>query len=90
MKATKKNSNYNVSINAADSILLEGIVTPKVSSSKIDVKFDATLTVKSDYEETDDTILPLKGNWSYSPISDFSVETPENAQDLTEMLSAYL
>lgn len=90
MKATKKNSNYNVSINAADSILLEWIVTPKVSSSKVDIKYDATLTVKSDYEETDDTILPLKGNWSYSPISDFSVEAPENAQDLTEMLSAYL
>ena len=90
IKATKKNSNYNVSINAADSILLEWIVTPKASSSKIDVKYDATLTVKSDYEETDDTILPLKGNWSYSPISDFSVEAPENAQDLTEMLSTYL
>ena len=90
IKATKKSSNYNVSINAADSILLEWIVTPKVSPSKVDVKYDATLTAKSDYEETDDTILPLKGNWSYSPISDFSVEAPQNAQDLTEMLSAYL
>lgn len=90
MNATKKNSNYNVLINASNSILLEWTITPKVSSSKIDVKFDATLTAKSDYEESDDTIVPLKGNWTYNPISDFTVTAPENTQDLTEMLSAYL
>ena len=90
IKATKKSSNYNVYINAADSIKLEWTITPKLSSSKIDVKFDATLTVKPEYEESDDTIIPLKGNWSYSPISDFDVIAPENAQDLTELLSAYL
>lgn len=90
IKATKKGSNYNVYINATDSIKLEWTITPKLSSSKIDVKFDATLTVKSEYEEADDSIIPLKGNWSYSPISDFDVIAPENAQDLTELLSAYL
>lgn len=90
MKASRKNSNYNVSINASDSILLEWTITPKVSSSKIDVKFDATLTIKSEYEETDDTIVPLKGNWTYNTIGDFSVTAPENAQNLTEMISAYL
>ena len=90
IKATKKNSSYNVSINAANSILLEWTISPKLSSSKIDVKFDATLTVKSDYEETDDTIIPLKWSWTYNPISDFTVEAPENAQDLNEVLSAYL
>lgn len=90
MKTTKKKLSYNVSLNAADSILLEWTISPKLSSSKIDVKFDATLTVKSDYEETDDTILPLKGNWSYNPISDFDVTTPEWAQDLTELLASYL
>ena len=90
IKATKKNSSYNVSINAANSILLEWTISPKLSSSKIDVKFDATLTVKSDYEETDDTIIPLKWSWTYNPISDFTVEAPENAQDFNEVLSAYL
>ena len=90
LKALKKNWNYNISLNVANSINLEWTLTPKTSSSKIDVKFDATLTIKSEYEETDDTILPLKGSWSYNPISDFSVTAPENAQDLTEMLSAYL
>ena len=90
MKSSKQGSNYNVSINAADSILLEWTVTPKISSSKIDVKFNATLTIKSEYEETDDTIIPLNGNWTYNSISDFDVVAPENAQDLTEMLSAYL
>lgn len=90
LKATKKSSNYNVSLNAANSILLEWTITPKLSSSKINVKYDATLTAKSEYEETDDTIVPLKGNWTYSPISEFDVITPEWAQDLTELLAAYL
>lgn len=90
MKAIKKNLTYNVSINAANSIILEWTITPKLSSSKIDVKFDATLTAKSDYEESDDTVLPLKGNWSYNPISDFDITAPESAQDLTELLAAYL
>ena len=90
MKATKKKLSYNVSLNAANSVLLEWTISPKLSSSKIDVKFDATLTVKSDYEETDDTILPLKGNRSYDPISDFDVTAPEWAQDLTELLASYL
>ena len=90
IKATKKNANYDVSINVANWVLLEWTITPKLSSSKIDVKFDATLTIKSEYEETDDTIVPLKGNWSYNPISDFEVTAPENAQNLTELLWAYL
>ena len=90
MKATKKSSSYNVSLNASNSILLEWTITPKLSSSKMDVKFDATVTAKSDYEETDDTILPIKGNWTYNPISEFSVTAPKWAQDLTQLLAAYL
>lgn len=90
LKAIKKNSNYNISLNAADSILLEWIITPKLSTSKIDIKFDATLTIKSDYEESDDTILPIKGNRTYAPLSEFNVTAPEWAQDLTQLLSAYL
>jgi hypothetical protein len=43
----------------------------------MDVKFDATVTAKSDYEESDDTILPIKGNWTYNPISEFSITAPE-------------
>ena len=88
--ATKKNSNYNVSLNVAKSIKLEWVVTPKLSSSNINIKFDATLTIKSEDEEDTDTIIPLKGSWTYNPISDFTVTAPEGAQDLTEMLSAYL
>jgi len=90
IEVTKKKLNYNISINVANSVLLEWTISPKLSSSKIDIKFDATLTVKSNYEETNDTVLPLKGNWSYNPISDFDVSAPEWAQDLTEILSSYL
>ena len=88
--ATKKNSNYNVSLNIAKSIKLEWVITPKLSSSNINIKFDATLTIKPEDEEANDSIIPVKGSWTYNPIADFTVTAPENAQDLTEMLSAYL
>jgi hypothetical protein len=70
--------------------LVNGTLSIKISSSKININFDALLTVKSEYEETDDTIIPLKGSWSYSAISEFSVDAPESAQDLSEMLQGYL
>ena len=88
--ANKKNSNYDISLNLSNSLLLKGTLSTKISSSKININFDALLTLKSDYEETDDTIVPLKGSWSYSAISEFSVNAPESAQDLTEILQGYL
>jgi hypothetical protein len=88
--ANKKNSNYDISLNLNNSLLLNGTLSTKVSSSKINVDFDALLTLKAEYEETDDTIVPLKGSWSYNAISEFSVDAPESAQDLTEMLQGYL
>ena len=88
--ANKDRSNYQISLNLNGLLTLEGTVTSKISSSNIDISFNITLTIKSEYEETDDTIIPLKVNWSYSPIANFSVTAPESAQDLTEMLQAYL
>ena len=35
-------------------------------------------------------MIPFKGSWTYKAISDFNVSAPENAQDLTELLWAYL
>ena len=88
--ANKNGSNYQISLNLNGLLTLEGTVTSKISSSNIDISFNVTLTIKSEYEETDDTIIPLKGNRSYSPIANFSVTAPESAQDLTEMLQGYL
>lgn len=88
--ANKEKSNYKVSLNLNGLLQLDWTINSKISSSNINISFDATLTIKSEYEETDDTIVPLKGSWSYSPISDFTVTAPENAQDLTEMLQGYL
>ena len=90
LTATEKGSNYNIYAEVSDLVILEWTITPKLSSSKIDVKFDLNLTIKSEYEEVDDTIIPLKGSWTYNSISDFEVIAPENAQDLTELLWAYL
>jgi len=88
--ANKNGSNYQISLNLNGLLTLEGTVTSKISSSNIDISFNVTLTIKSEYEETNDTIIPLKGNRSYSPIANFSVTAPESAQDLTEMLQGYL
>ena len=90
LKATKKGLNYNISLDITNSIKLEWTITPKVSQWKIDVKYNATLTIKSEYEESDDTIVPLKGSREYYSISDFDIVAPESAQDLSEILWAYL
>ena len=88
--ANKKNSNYEIALNMNDYIKLEWTIYPKLSSSKIDIKFDLALNIKSDSEEVEDMIIPMKGNWTYNSISEFTVEIPEDAQDLTEILQSYL
>lgn len=88
--ANKKRSNYEVSLELTDLLKVEWTVTTKMSKSNIDVKFDVMITVYAADEESDDTIIPLKGRRTYSPISEFSVEAPDNAQDLSEMLQGYL
>ena len=88
--AEKKSSKYDVSINVSNSILLDWTLSPKLSKSWIELKFDAKLTVKPQNEWDVDTVIPFKGSWSYKAISDFTVSIPENAQDLTELLWAYL
>lgn len=88
--ANKKSSKYDVSISVSDAILLDWIISPKLSKSEIKLNFDAKLTVKAQNEWDSDTIIPFKGSWNYVGISDFDVLIPEDAQDLTELLWAYL
>ena len=88
--ANKKGSKYEVSITIADAVSLIGTVSSKLSKSSIDLKFDATLKVKSEEEWTPDIVVPFKGSWNYKTISDFTVVAPESAQDLTELLGSYL
>ena len=88
--AKKKSSKYEVSITLADIILLNWTISPKLSKSWINLKFDATLTVKAEEEWSSDTIIPFKGSWNYKWISAFTVSVPENAQDLSELLWGYL
>ena len=83
-------SNYEISANIANTIYLEWTLSPKLSSATIDIKFDATLTIKSLSEWEPDTIIPFKGSWKYDSIPEFTTSIPENAQDLSEMLSSYL
>lgn len=83
-------SKYKISANIADSIRLEWTISPKLSTSTIDLKFDATLSIKSSSEWELDTIIPFNGSWKYNSISEFSTTAPDNAQDLSEMISSYL
>lgn len=90
LSAKKKTLKYNISILLADYIKVEWTISPKISTSDIAIKFDVNLTVKSQYEEVDDTIIPLKGSRKYNAIPDFSVEKPDSAQDLIEMMGSLL
>lgn len=83
-------SKYKVSANIADSIILEWTISPKLSTSTIALKFDAKLTVKALSEWSSDIIIPFNGAWKYNSISEFTTIAPDNAQDLSEMLSSYL
>lgn len=88
--ANKKGSKYEISVTIAETLSLVWTISPKVSKSSIDLKFDATLKVKSEEEWAPDTVIPFKGSWEYKSISDFTVTAPESAQDLTELLWSYL
>lgn len=83
-------SKYKISANIADSISLEWTISPKLSTATIALKFNATLTIKALSEWSSDTIIPFKWSWKYNSISEFSTTAPDNAQDLSEMLSSYL
>ena len=90
LSAKKKSLKYDISILLADYIKVEWTISPKLSTSDIAIKFDVNLIIKSEYEEVDDTIIPLKGSWTYNSINDFNVAAPEDSQDLIEMLWGYL
>jgi len=84
--ANKNGWKYEISANFADSMSLIWTISPKLSKSSIDLNFDATLTVDSDWTNY---IIPFNGSWKYNWISSFTTKAPENAQDLTEVLWAY-
>lgn len=88
--AKKDGSKYNISLGIADSISLKWTISPKISKSSIDLKFDATLMTKAEEEWKADNVIPFKGSWKYSPISEFTVDIPEGAQDLNDLLASYL
>ena len=87
LTANKKWSSYDVALNISDMMSLNWKISPKVSKSSINIKFDTKLTIKGD---TNDTIVPLKGSRSYEPISEFEVIAPENAQDINDLMGSYL
>ena len=88
--AEKKGSKYNIAAVVADYLSINGTVSPKLSKSSINLKFDAVLTIKSGNEWQSNIVIPLKGSWGYDSISGFVITAPEDAQDLTELLWSYL
>jgi hypothetical protein len=48
--AEKKGSKYKITAIVADSLFVDGTVSPKLSKSSIDLSFDATLTIRSEDE----------------------------------------
>ncbi len=86
--AQKKNSKYEISASILNEGQLNWTISPKLNKSTIDITFDAKLTVRNEWEP--DNIIPFNGSWHYKAISDFTTSVPENAQDLTELLWAYL
>ena len=88
--ANKKGSKYEVAVKMADAVSLNGTVSPKISKSSIDLKFDGKITLKAEAESEKDIAIPFNWSWKYKTISEFNTIAPENAQDLTELLWSYL
>lgn len=88
--AHKNWSKYNVSASIVNTISLNWTVSPKLTKDSINLKFDASLTIKAETEWKSDIVIPFNGNWNYNSISNFVVSAPESAQDLTELLWSYL
>jgi hypothetical protein len=88
--AQKKSWKYNVSITVSDIISLDWTISPKLSKSSIDLKFDGKLTIKAETEWENNTVIPFNGSRKYNSISEFTTTVPENTQDLTELLWSYL
>lgn len=83
LTAKRKWSHFNTTLNLSGLCFVEWTITPKLSSSKIDISFDLSINIKS---ESENTIIPLKWNRSYAPISEYTVEIPSSSQDLTQIL----
>ena len=88
--ANKNGSHYDIYAKIWNLILINWTINPKLSKSSIKLNFDIVLTIKSEYEWETDTTIPLKGNRSYEPTSQFSISVPSESQDLTEMIEWYL
>jgi len=89
--ANKKGWKYEISAKiATDAISIDWTISPKLSKSSIDLSFDAKITVKAEEEWKANTVIPFKGSWKYNSISEFSTTIPENAQDLSDLISSYL
>ena len=85
ISANKNISKYDISLEVKDLASLKWTLTPKISKSSIDIKFNVILNIISN-----DMQIPLKGNRFYEPIPEFSLTSPENSQDLSEALNNYL
>lgn len=90
ISAKKSGSKYNISASIANMLNLEWTISPKLSKSSIDLKYDLSLTIKSEEEWKADIVVPFKGSWKYNSISEFTTTAPESAQDLSELLWSYL
>lgn len=88
--AKKEKSHYNINFSIPNIVEISWNITPKISSSKINVDYNMSINIISDIETKTISSIPLKGSRNYAKINGFQVEAPENARDLTTLLESYL
>lgn len=90
ISAKKSGSKYIISASIANILNLEWTISPKLSKSSIDLKYDLSLTIKSEEEWKADIVVPFKGSWKYNSISEFTTTAPEDAQEISDLLWWYM
>ena len=87
--AKRSRTKYKISVEISDLLTLKWKITPKISKSKINIQFNVDAKIKN-LPSNEEITIPMEWSRSFQSISEFEVDSPENATDLTEMLGGLL
>ena len=87
--AKRSRTKYKISVEISDLLTLKWKITPKISKSKINIQFNVDAKIKN-LPSNEEITIPMEWSRSFESISEFEVDSPENATDLTEMLGGLL
>lgn len=94
LSAEKKWDKYDIAFEIPNSMSIKWTISPKISKTEIKFNFDLVLNLIAWENELwtfgNDMNIPLKWSWNYKKVNSISIETPSDAQDLSQLLWNFL